>query len=201
MRSILMSIHPRPVANILNRLKTKEVRKMFPIDYVGWIYIYCTKDNQQELTLDEKTNKWYYSVGKYRKHTLSNKNHRYISKYNGKVVARFYCDNVEIIWWTPNEENPKNLFENSCLTKQEIKKYLDGNIGYAINISQLEIFDAPKELSEFYKGFKRKYYKNNFAQDIHKEKDVLVQPIKCGYEYTYPLTKAPRSWCYVEVEE
>ena len=42
-KSILMSIQPQWLAKILNGEKTIEIRKKFPKDYVGWVYIYCTK--------------------------------------------------------------------------------------------------------------------------------------------------------------
>ena len=45
MKSILLSIKPKYVAEILNGEKTIEVRKRFPKDYKGWVYIYCTKED------------------------------------------------------------------------------------------------------------------------------------------------------------
>ena len=44
-KSILMSVQPKWVAKILNGEKTIEIRKRFPKDYVGWVYIYCTKSS------------------------------------------------------------------------------------------------------------------------------------------------------------
>lgn len=41
-KAILLSIRPEWVAKILNGEKTIEVRKQFPKDYRGWVYIYCT---------------------------------------------------------------------------------------------------------------------------------------------------------------
>ena len=46
-KSILMSIKPQYVAKILNGEKTIEIRKRFPKDYVGWVYIYCTKGKEK----------------------------------------------------------------------------------------------------------------------------------------------------------
>ena len=43
-----MSINPYWVAKILNGEKTVEVRRKFPKDYRGWVYIYCTKSNKYE---------------------------------------------------------------------------------------------------------------------------------------------------------
>ena len=43
MKSILLSIKPEWLCKILNGEKTIEVRKKFPKDYVGWVYLYCSK--------------------------------------------------------------------------------------------------------------------------------------------------------------
>lgn len=49
--------------------------------------------------------------------------------------------------------------------------------GYAIHITKLEIFDKPKEISKFMiHNIKKQHVFNNFR-----------------------LTRAPQSWCYVEI--
>lgn len=215
MRAILMSDRPKRVVKIINGKKFLEIRSKFPKNYVGWVYIYCTKQepifydtkikkciNLFELTGVKCNGKSIYSTN------LTRYNIKYFNEIlNGHVVARFRCDEVIDVFYTPYfTYETEGLFEidvlnYSCLTESEIRHYLKYKNGFAIPISKLEIFDKPKEISEFYKSFRRKYYKNPFAQDIHKEKNALVQPTKYGYEYTYPLTKAPQSWCYIEVEE
>jgi len=53
-RSIIISIHPEWVCKILNGEKTLEIRKLFPKDYVGWVFIYVTKgDDNNRLCRDE----------------------------------------------------------------------------------------------------------------------------------------------------
>ena len=42
-KAILISIQPQWVAKEINGEKTIEVRKKLPKDYIGWVYIYCTK--------------------------------------------------------------------------------------------------------------------------------------------------------------
>jgi predicted transcriptional regulator len=109
--------------------------------------------------------------------------------YSGKVVARFYCDKVEKIFLNKNhfindqystdELDYEELLEQSCLTYRELDDYLQCEIGCAIHISNLEIFDKPKELSEFRKYYRSKGYPQN---------------------QSWYLTKAPQSWCYIEVD-
>ena len=81
-----MSIRPQWVAKILNGEKTIEIRKKFPIDYVGCVYIYCTKDRKQCLVRNN-INKTYHLDTCYWDEFESN--------LNGKVVARFWCDKVD----------------------------------------------------------------------------------------------------------
>ena len=188
MKSILMSIQPKWVAKILNGEKTIEVRKRFKLDYRGWAYIYCTKDKVFELCYPTNFN---------------NELNIYDRVVNGKVVARFYCDNVEEIDCTgfyedlsfgkgrdiesynTNTLTEEELLDKSCLTEEEMHDYLDcGCQRRAIHISQLEIFDKPKELSEF--------YTKHYPQFVNMVKN------KTHYELT-PLTKAPQSYCWIEV--
>lgn len=185
MKAILISIKPKWVAKILNGEKTIEIRKTMPkcelpID----VYIYCTKD-KETIAINP--------YGGYA--TIPNK---YKNEYfNGKVVAKFTLNKVEEI--TPFEEYESpfgmayKLKENKIiccqkaqLTYDEYNHYLKGKNGYAIHISDLEIF-KPKELSEFYPYCKDEKceYRNNH----------------CSICYRTPLTKAPQSWCYVEVED
>jgi predicted transcriptional regulator len=75
-----------------------------------------------------------------------------------------------------------SVCEKSCLTFVELRNYLKGKNGYEIHISDLEIFDEPKELSEF-KQPRDSYGKVNWNTN----------------EYYYMnLTKAPQNFCYVE---
>lgn len=181
MRAILMSIKPQHVANILNGIKTLEIRKHFPKDYVGWVYIYCTKGKTQLIKCQEKVWGWY----KLTKGALG-------SYFNGKVVARFWCDKVEEIEHRLLERhytatlNDKELLTKSCLSHEEIHNYLRTNIGYAIHITNLEVFDKPKELSEF------KSYKKNIV-------NTKINGMVFETELDNSLIKAPQSWCYVEI--
>ena len=152
-------------------------------DYKGWVYIYCTKEDSL-IKLQETYKDRYICEQEFKCDDFPKMYSGYEGK--GKVVARFYCDRVDTIWWTLKQENPKDLFTKSCLSKKEIETYLNGNVGYAIHISQLEIFDEPKELNEF----KTRYYPQFVGMVKNKTHYELRQ-----------LTKAPQNFCYVEVEK
>ena len=101
---------------------------------------------------------------------------------DGKVVARFWCDNVtEYInggqWHSDDtfgsydDYIKDNILKQSCLTEEELFAYCEDLAFSAINITQLEIFDEPIELDSF----------------IRKDKDGFAHTIK----------RPPQSWCYI----
>ena len=47
------------------------------------------------------------------------------------------------------------------MTKDELEKYLDGGVGYGWHISNLKIYDTPKELIEFHTWKKCKSCNNH----------------------------------------
>lgn len=209
MKAILMAFKSKRIAKIHNGEKILEIRKRFPLDYVGWVYIYCT-ENSNPLHKNVADIWWVEDKG------FQKENKRLGIEqepaYNGKVVARFWCDNVEEIFkhayqcgnidigidYDVELITPSlceiELIKQSRLTKDELYKYLFWcapenkiSLGLAIPISQLEIFDEPKELSEF-------------------ENYNMVREVELNAEYykgfdTSKITvvkKAPQSWFYVE---
>ena len=204
MKAIMMSIKPQWLEKILNGEKTIEIRKRFPKDYVGWVYIYCTKDGY----LSEN------DLNPYTKYFAIRHKPRLTPNYmRGKVVARFWCDKVEDyvyghkwswesgapMWGADNSY--ETILKDMCLTDEELRAYVDDLCFSAIHITKLEIFDRPKEISDF----KRPKWEKCGVKD----KNGLYQCHKCPYAIHYghgfgdcgydkPL-KAPQSWCYVEV--
>lgn len=192
MKVILISIKPRFVVKILKGEKTIEVRKGTAlykatqklIDEYGFaeFYVYCTKDKKYA--------------------SLVNRG----GFITGMVVFKFRCYEVEEIKFTQTEwrgtkETPAlQVLDKSCLSAGEIMTYLkdknkgkDG-IGCAIHISDLEIFDKPKELSEFYKiGYEQS------LKDALKEPPYPLSPY--SIQKKFALTKAPQRFAYIEVGE
>lgn len=196
-RSIVISIRPEWVYKILNGEKTLEIRKLFPKDYVGWIFIYVTQgkpylkqcEHYRVLSNTKIANEGYY--------------------LNGKVVAKFWCDKVEEIrcswgsnfidwskypsderydYYIGNEMDTCDICRVACLKMEELDNYLKGNKGYAIHISKLEIFDKPMLLTMFRKvGFRK------FLNDSKPNRMSLLETLK-----KYSITKAPQSWQYIE---
>lgn len=190
-KAILISIKPKWVAKILNGEKTIEIRKTMPkCDLPIDVYIYCTKGGKKDWHLIEVVDtdtgwegyEYDYYIGSkgYLKHCLE-----------GKVVAKFTLNKVEEIKF-----DDKDIQRQACLSEDELFDYLFVNIpynedmrkGYAWFIDNLVIFDKPKELSEFYK--------------ISCKGCPFENTVDCCKPYTHiycKITKAPQSWCYVEV--
>lgn len=132
----------------------------------------------------------------------------------GGVIGEFVCDDIfeRIVRVGGNCEPPKycicdwnmdctpldTLLAGACLTKDELEKYLDGGVGYGWHISDLKIYNQPKELNEFW-----------FPPDLYCEKErcgscPYDQVADVNGEYGYdcewkrPLKRAPQSWQYVE---
>ena len=175
MKSVLLSIKPQWVEKIASGKKTIEVRKTRPtIDTPFKCYIYCTKDN--DLWLTQK--------GVKRKTELSG----YL--LNGKVIGEFICDKIYKIKNYRSSfvvNNDIRLTERiaraSCLYVDEMQKYLGEKDGYGWHISNLKIYDKPKELNEF-KSIEKLY---------------RVRKNTIGLKGGESLKRPPMSWCYIEV--
>lgn len=207
-KAILISIKPKWVAKILNGEKTIEVRKNKAlasaiqklIDEYGYaeIYVYCSKDEYLY-----RTNKGYIAS---KKPLAVGKGTEYTFAYSdeGKVLFKFRCYKVE-------EKTPFEEFESpfgmaykltgdkvaccykACLSYNEYNHYLKGKNGYAIHISDLEIFYRPKELSEF-----RYATCPQTNCEYCKYNKTVDGDLYCTRQ---TLTQAPQNFCYVEVEE
>ena len=182
MKSILMSIQSKWLAKILNGEKTVELRKRFPKDYRGWVYLYCTKAIRHgclvNMGYNEPSKKYIFE--NVAKRSFVDLNNDFTTPMlNGKVVARYWCENVEKI---DGNVGHQKIYVNACIGDEEACKYANGKNLYAIHISKLKIFDKPKELNEFCK----------------EEYAVMPNGI---FPSNQPLTKAPQSWQYIYIEE
>lgn len=194
MKAIMIAIKPKYCELIMNGEKTIEVRKNKAlataiqklIDKYGYadIYVYCSKDKSLIYT-DGIDGKGDYVDYKYYESYKGDKN----DIGSGKVLFKFRCCALTEIKpkrpalsglpITNYNVNKNVIMQLSCLSSCELDNYLKGDAGYAIHIGNLEIFDKPKELREFY--------------NIVPSKLPLTRDIKY-------LTKAPQNFCYVEVD-
>lgn len=195
MKSVLLSIKPKHCELIANGQKTLEIPKNRPkIDVPFKVYIYCTKnglkiygDGKCYVTdnfnlLNEKAEKGFEKTSKMR-------------KWNCKVIGEFVCDWINCI--NPLEPDGVYYLLDSCMDAVDFIDYSGGKMIYAWHISDLVIYDKPRELSEFYRkcddgcGNDCEHWKY-----IRANKDEFDMDCDCGG--MLPITRPPQSWCYVE---
>lgn len=153
MKSVLISIRPQWCEKIASGKKTIEVRKTAPKEVPFKAYIYCTKDKPYLYRVDDDNN---FELT----NTLHPKTYEYVKDYNeqnGKVIGEFICDKVER--FSVGSLRSDDVEKLAYLSYYEMICYfykpeeLDGKTakqGFAWHISDLKIYDKPKELSEFY---------------------------------------------------
>lgn len=181
MKSVYRSIKPYWLYLILIGKKTIEVGKTYPKaeDWNKEVFLHCSKDMKSFKRIPEKDREW-------------------MRKYLGKVACRFVCDDIDkiavfndLLYCVKNSQ--ANKLSQMCLTIEKIKAYLGGkNLGYNWHISNLVIYDEPKELSEFKKINRECWYAD---LGLAKRDCPECKNADCF------LKRPPQSWCYVERSE
>ena len=177
MECVLISIKPKWCELIANGEKTIEVRKTKPkLNTPFKCYIYCTKS--ELLTKSHINGKIYVATSKKYQKALERNGNITLS---GKVIGEFICDYIY--------ENMSYDCEDSRVSVSELQKYANGKPLYGWHISDLVIYDKPKNLSEFKKINRECWY----ADLGLAKRDCL----ECKNEECY-VSRPPQSWCYVE---
>ena len=184
MKAVMISIQPKWVEKIANGEKTIEVRKTAPKEVPFKCYIYETQGQYVKFTHGAHTK---YGYGR------------------GKVIGAFICDRIEMVNAKCSDYGIDLFYHdcltNGCLTEREIEKYFNipedrdlramkGN-GYVWHISDLKIYDRPKELSEFYTK-----KKCNSCKKSGYESTACMYDEDCKMPMS--ITRAPLSWQYIE---
>lgn len=175
--SILLPVRPEWLVKILNGEKTIDIRKTMPkcrlpID----VYLYCCK-SKKKLFFDKVYNKYMYGED-----TPKDR----FNSLNGKVVAKFTLNKVDDLSRYAYNFKDNFFYEilnKACVNTNYLQKYTKNRpILFAWYIDNLQIFDTPKELKDFY--VEDKAYNNCFGWIVDEN------------EKRVPLKKAPQSWCY-----
>lgn len=168
-KAVLISINPEWCEMIARGTKTVEVRKTRPkIETPFKVYIYCTNGRKNHFWTGNAFDK----------------------DGNGRIIGEFVCD--EICTYYPisnidpiNKPYGDDILESSCLSPEELNDYAFCRWGYGKlhgwHISNLKIYDTPKELSEFH---------NCYSCDYAGA---------CNDKCWGGMKRSPQSWCYVEV--
>ena len=172
MKSVLISIQPKWVEKIVKGEKTIEVRKTAPQEVPFKCYIYETQGRTETPWVDEDGH--------------------FIYKGRGQVIGEFICNNASeldyVYYWNNGYE-----FE-TCLTYRQVADYGKGKTLYGWHISDLKIYDRPRELSDFYRECEKPCKPNKGKILCITTKSLKMN----GCNGKIPLTRAPQSWQYIE---
>lgn len=184
-KAVLISVCPKWVEKIANGEKTIEVRKTSPKLATPFkCYIYCTFDGIKKMP----------------------KNYIAENFERGKVIGEFTCTRVDAI--APANE-PYGIYDISddyvlwtCLANGALWDYGHGTPLYGWHISNLKIYNKPRELGEVIPACR---YKNDDGtcpsrrvacsyQRYDYNHDGTINLVECSKKILRP----PQSWCYVD---
>lgn len=175
-KAIMLSIRPKWCEKIASGEKTIEVRKTRPkLPTPFKCYIYCTLPtypHEDFIATNYPTPQFYGG---------------------GKVVGEFTCDRIDRL--APANE-PYGIYDidddyvlQTCLENGALWDYGHGTPLFGWNISDLKIYDKPRELREF-----KKSNRDCFYADLGLAKRDCPDCKNSGCF----LERPPQSWCYVE---
>lgn len=181
MKDVLQSMSPYYYYLIAEDLKPMEIRKSIPKDpdWSGVVHVYCTKDKKSFARIPKEYQE------KYRSHM-------------GKVGLHYKCDLVEKIRtpykYTEHPKMPESVCSKSRLSSQELVKYIGlGGTGYGWHISDIVIYDKPKELIEFKRPCDGNCQECRYA--LWQTYTFISESKIVGCTQKVSV---PQSWCYVE---
>ena len=224
MKSALISIKPKYCELIANGKKTIEFRKTRPKDTPFKCYIYCTKakdyfsvGNGEYFCSDElykmptgeiKFGDSFELMASWDKQCDEN------NFLNGKIIGEFICNKTDIIYTYSDLKFSKDctlisyaetILKYGCLSLDELIAYAnDKEYIYGWHISNLKVYDKPKELGEFNKPCDFNYDCFLCDRAVYDKKvitDISGKITKVNNKFIAcddVITRPPQSWCYVE---
>lgn len=190
MKAVMISIQPKWVEKICHKIgedetgkaiyeKRIEVRKTAPKEVPFKAYIYESRNGGHRCKhCNEKDSCYSYAP-------------KNVGCYNGrgKVIGEFICNNASeldyVYYWNNGYEFA------TCLTYRQVADYGKGKTLYGWHISDLKIYDKPRELSEFYTK-----KKCNSCKKSGYESTACMYDEDCKVPMS--ITRAPQSWQYIE---
>ena len=196
-KAVLISIRPKWCEKIMSGEKTVEIRKSRPkLKTPFKCYVYCTHGtgaNTLNIPISKERLLSDCAINGMRSMNCP--------IGNGKVIGEFVCDDIryeDAFSFVVKEDGEKAL-EGSCIDKADLFKYLGWEIGmpraectpfYRWHISELKIYDTPRELD---------YFRRECVNDLSCESCAMYSNNNgtCG-NAALNLHRPPQSWCYVE---
>lgn len=183
-KAVMLSIRPKWVEKIANGEKTIEVRKTRPkLQTPFKCYIYCTQPkypHEDFISTDYPKPQFYGG---------------------GKVIGEFTCERIVPITyddgrlWCPTNAAYSPA---TCLSQTEIIAYIgDEGRCYGWYISDLRIYDTPRDLGEFWRDcpeYSELSTNCLGCENVCGDDDET----DCNTDGRIYLRRPPQSWCYVE---
>ena len=181
MKSIITSVSPYLCGKIASGDCKILVKKSTPKEVPFRVYIYCTK-TKNKWSLCDYEGAYQNSEGE-------------IVYAQQHVIGEFICDRIELFkyYYDCGVDIEYDTLLKTSIDRQDINVYSRFKNLYGWHISDLKIYDKPKELSEFIKRCNCKGHCFMCEREIvkqYKSKQMCV----C-YE---KATRPPQSWMYVE---
>ena len=205
-KAVLVSIRPKWCQKIASGEKTIEVRKTKPkLETPFKCYIYCTQDKHLAFMQNQTGTNLIACMDVDAAIPVGG------SIGNGKIIGEFTCDRIykidkdstDFLFKSGGLSVYKQAAEEKCglrvaMTDDELHGYLGHCQGYGWHISDLRIYDMPRDLGEFW-----------FSPERYCEKELCggcpcdqIADVNGEYEFDCewrrPLSRPPQSWCYVE---
>ena len=187
-KAVMISIRPNWCEKICRGEKTIEIRKTRPkLETPFKCYIYCTKAKERLIGIlkdgDENYGETYHGKPVFIKTDEGSVCDMWGKRQ--KVIGEFTCDLIYELkakapggsYYVKGEDEPTTnaVARQSCLTLKDMHEYLKAAKGYGWHISDLKIYDTPKELDDF----------------------TGLRGTKFGSE-PVAINRPPQNWCYVE---
>ncbi len=182
-KAVMQAIRPEWCEKIIRGEKTIDARKTHPDQETPFkVYIYCTIGKK---TLYRSSHDG--AIRLYHKAAPTAFAHHQV--LNGKVIGEYVCDKLVWVVSHPSIFAGHTLLfakpiKYACLTNEEAEHYSGGKDVYGWHISQLKIYDQPKDLVAFCKPCERQ-----------RGSDCRYCKRHSGNK---PILRPPQSWCYVE---
>lgn len=184
MKAVLLSVKPKWCEMFASGKKTIEVRKTAPkLETPFKVYVYQTKHKGKSIVSEALSTVY----------------------GGGKVIGEFVCDRVRLCipFGLKGHLLSQEVYREMCLTKEQLDKYGGLKTLYGWHISDLKIYDKPKELSEFY-TICNKYGDDSCGDCPYLVVEQCCFPCDdcvdtwCSVDNIKPITRPPRGWQYVE---
>lgn len=196
MKSVLISIQPKWCDLIFAGKKTVEIRRSRPkLEAPFKVYIYCTKDKHGWFDFGKK------------------------ERLDGKVIGEFVCKKIDkyprrLTTFQDTVSGSyisKSEVSETCLSISELNDYFMGAAAYFWHISDLTVYDKPKELRNFSTIDKEAVKACENRERAYNNPDLVNGALLpggyvcvrgeidwCSDCKKKSINRPPQSWCYVE---